>query len=224
MGQGGRLLGSWQLPHCLPLLSPGLAFAGTFRGPSDLRGKLDMGAGLSDSGDWMKPVLAAVSLCSLPRQQKPLPGSGCPSGPPLVQVTSAPCSLGFQTPAQVGSSFFSFVNYFAPAPWRGLCLLGLPGCSGLAVLPPGPLPAQAGSSCRRHRAEKPRRLRNLGRREEAAGGGWRSGKGCKCEPEGEGLAAVKARPGPGLGGVWGRGWGYISMFSPTQKFKASAGK
>lgn len=115
-------------------------------------------------------------------------------------MTSAPCSLGFKTLAQFGSSFFSFVNYFAPALWRSPCLLGLPECSGLAGAPAGspPYPAQPLLPSRRcrHRAGKPRRPRNLGRRGEAAGGGWRSGKGCKCEPEGEELAAEKAPPRP----------------------------
>lgn len=63
-------------------------------------------------------------------------------------MTSAPCSLSFKIPAQLGSSFFSFVNYL---PWllgESPCLLGLPGCSGLAVLLPGPLPAQPSPSCR----------------------------------------------------------------------------
>lgn len=45
-----------------------------------------MGAGFSDSRGWMRPVLAAVSLGSLLLQQKPLPGSGCPSGQPLSRT------------------------------------------------------------------------------------------------------------------------------------------
>lgn len=71
----------------------------------------------------------------------------------------------------------------------GLAPAGPPPSPARLLLPPPPI------------AGKPRRLWNLGRRAEAAGGGWRSGKGCKCEPEGKGLAAVKALPA-----AWGSGW------------------
>lgn len=87
-------------------------------------------------------MLAGVSLRSLLRR-KHHPGSGCPSGQPLAQVTSAPRGLGFKTPAQLGSSFFSFVNYFALAPWLGLCLLGLPGVQWPGWAPAGPPPSPA---------------------------------------------------------------------------------
>lgn len=76
-----------------------------------------------------------------PRQ---LTGSRCcrPPTPSQAQAASPAGDLssqGCKTPAQVGSSFFSFVNYLARAPWHGRpCLLGLPECSGLAALPPAP--------------------------------------------------------------------------------------
>lgn len=129
-----------------------------------------------------------------------------------MQVTSAPCGLGFQIPAQLGSSFFSFVNYFALAPWRGLLCLACPGivawlCSCRAPSLPSPAPPAA-LCCRHHCAGEPRRPRNLGRRGEAAGGGWRSGKGCKCEPEGEGLAVGRPRL------AWPEAWGWLGLGGP----------
>lgn len=65
----------------------------------------------------------------------------------FLQVTSAPCGLFFKTLAQLGSSFFSFVNYFSLLPGAAGVCLARSGCSGLATLPPDPLPAQPSPSC-----------------------------------------------------------------------------
>lgn len=160
-------------------------------------------------------MLAAGYPCSLQRQQQPLPGSGCPSRRPLLQVTSASSGPTRKQP-------FLICELFRPCSLARPCLLGLPGCSGLALLPPGLLPAQPGPSCRRwscrHCAGKPRRPRNFGRHREAAGGGWCSGKGCKCEPEGGGLAAEKAPPGLAWGprGAWVWGPSRIPSLSEAQ--------
>lgn len=65
----------------------------------------------------------AIAGCCLtllpPAAAEAPPCPGMSNRQPLLQVTSAPCSLGFKIAAQLGSSFFSFVNYFSLTPWRG---------------------------------------------------------------------------------------------------------
>lgn len=168
----------------------------------------------------MRPVPAATYPCSLQLQQMPLPGLGWPSG----QVTSAPSGPTWKR-------LFLTCELFRPAPWRGRVCLACLGavawprsrraCSLPSSAPPADADAEAAATARGSR-EGPGILAGVGR-QRAAGGGWRSGKGCKCETEGGGLAAEKAPPGSAWSlGVPGSGGPPVSGLD--QKLKASSGK
>lgn len=146
---------------------------------------------------------------------------------PLLQVTSDPCGLGFKIPAQLGSSFFSFVNYFALAPWRGFmfawpALVQWPGCAPAGPLPcpAQPLLPPAAAATARGSHEGPGILAGVGR-QRAAGGALEKAANVNQKAR-DWQRGGPAWPGLRPGGAWV--WGDPSMSSPGQKLKAFAGK
>lgn len=136
-------------PQVLPL--PGRSWP---RPPE--KGKLALGRGFLVPSAWKSSSSLSGKLIgscgsrspSRPRHRVPVPPAS-----PVGDLSSLCC----KTPAQVGSSFFSFVNYLASLP--GAVVFAWPRLSAVAwPHSRGSLPAQRGLSrcCCRHHAGKPR--------------------------------------------------------------------
>lgn len=116
----------------------------------------------------------------------------------------------------------------------GLCLLGLPGCSGLAVLLPGPLPAQplllqplpaaaATTTTAWGSHEGPGILAGVGRQQAVGGAPEKAANVNQKRGTGSEEALHGLAWGLGVAGSGGRGAGG-TLSSLCQKLRAPAGK